>query len=198
MTEVSLYAFVYKLFHDRLFHKYFSSIARTNLQTIGEKSSWNSLQTNADKFTSVIFVHKTLHSIEHSSRIKLNYITHCNSFWWRWLPLETCILYDIYASLESTMLEISFNYTLLLFCWLYLSCFCVKPYQCSDLYWAALEIFVIPWVWKSITSKTFVIKLFVHHFRLFRSQNKHLLGLIGFCFLWHLIEFVFAGVFKYV
>ena len=37
---------------------------------VGQKSSWNSLLTNTDKLTSVIFVHKALHwALYHDSRI---------------------------------------------------------------------------------------------------------------------------------
>ena len=62
IREVNLSAFVYRLFHEGL--------------SIEEKSSWNSLQTDADKLTSAISVHKV--AIEHSttcdSRTNLNYI----------------------------------------------------------------------------------------------------------------------------
>ena len=88
ITEVNLSVFVYRLLHED-----FSTVLGTDLDLdyilgtnvdldlfyclSGEKSSRNSLQTNTDKLTSVICVHKAI-SIEHSttwdSRINLNYI----------------------------------------------------------------------------------------------------------------------------
>ena len=54
ISEVNLYAFIYRLFHEG-----FSSIFRTNIVfvlTIEEKFSWNSLQINTYELTSEIFV----------------------------------------------------------------------------------------------------------------------------------------------
>ena len=53
IAEVNLSVFVYRLFYED-----FSPIIGTNfVPTVGEKCSWNSLQTNTDKLTSVNFEH---------------------------------------------------------------------------------------------------------------------------------------------